>query len=109
MLLQTHLKRALLEVISSGVATSKEDIENFVNCTLLSTQKQLAIQEKEQSQDESTDSEYISGALDFLIEYEFIRLQNNEETQEQHYVATRLGSACLGKEKIRILLCIIFS
>ncbi|XP_065358466.1 DNA polymerase theta [Calliphora vicina] len=91
----THLKRALLEVISSGVATSKEDIENFVNCTLLSAQKKLSIQEKEQSQHESTDSDFISGALDFLIEYEFIRLQNNEETQEQHYVATRLGSACL--------------
>ncbi|XP_037810645.1 DNA polymerase theta isoform X2 [Lucilia sericata] len=91
----THLKRALLEVISSGVATSKEDIDNFVNCTLLSAQKQLATQEKEQSQDECSDSEYIGGALDFLIEYEFIRLQKNEETQEEHYVATRLGHACL--------------
>ncbi|KAI8130699.1 DNA polymerase theta [Lucilia cuprina] len=91
----THLKRALLEVISSGVATSKEDIDNFVNCTLLSAQKQLENQEKEQSQDECTDSEYIGGALDFLIEYEFIRLQKNEETQEEHYVATRLGQACL--------------
>lgn len=79
------------------MATSKEDIDNFVNCTLLSAQKQLATQEKEKSHDESNDDAYIGGALDFLIEYEFIRLQKNEETQEEHYVATRLGQACLGK------------
>ncbi|TMW41572.1 hypothetical protein DOY81_013349, partial [Sarcophaga bullata] len=91
----THLKRALLEVISSGVATSKEDIDSFVNCTLLSAQKQLETQDKEQNQDKTFDQEYIGNALDFLIEYEFIRLQNNEETQEQYYVATRLGQACL--------------
>uniref|UniRef100_A0A1I8MWU8 DNA polymerase theta n=1 Tax=Musca domestica TaxID=7370 RepID=A0A1I8MWU8_MUSDO len=90
----THLKRALLEVISSGVATTKEDIYNFVKCTLLSTQKQLANEQSEDSK-ESLQDEFISGALDFLVEYEFVRLQNNEETNEQCYVATRLGMACL--------------
>ncbi|KAM7364011.1 DNA polymerase theta isoform 2-T3 [Cochliomyia hominivorax] len=91
----THLKRALLEVISSGVATSKEDIDNFVNCTLLSAQKQLINQEEEESHNKSSDGENIGSALDFLIEYEFIRLQKNDETQVQYYVATRLGQACL--------------
>ncbi|XP_061390041.1 DNA polymerase theta [Musca vetustissima] len=90
----THLKRALLEVISSGVATTKEDLDNFVKCTLLSAQKQLANDQKEGT-DRDLQDECISEALDFLIEYEFVRLQNNEETNEQCYVATRLGMACL--------------
>lgn len=93
--MQTHLKRALLEVISSGVATTKEDLDNFVKCTLLSAQKHLANNQKDATDDEMED-EYIGGALEFLVEYEFVRLQNDEETNEQHYVATRLGMACLG-------------
>ncbi|GBP01613.1 DNA polymerase theta, partial [Eumeta japonica] len=90
---KTHLKRALLEVISSGVATSKEDINNFVNCTLLCVQNQLMAEEN--NQQEIAADEYIGGALNFLIEYEFVRLQNDENTQEQYYVATQLGNACL--------------
>lgn len=70
---------------------------------MLSAQKQLETQDKELNQVEVLDQEYIGTALDFLIEYEFIRLQNNEETQEQHYVATRLGQACLGKFYLNIL------
>uniref|UniRef100_A0A1A9W5U6 DNA polymerase theta n=1 Tax=Glossina brevipalpis TaxID=37001 RepID=A0A1A9W5U6_9MUSC len=93
----THLKRALLEVISSGVATSKMDIDNFVKCTLLSVEKELHYQEKENDNDyRSNGREYINDALKFLEEYEFIRLsQKSEETQEEFYVATRLGMACL--------------
>ncbi|XP_011187693.2 DNA polymerase theta isoform X1 [Zeugodacus cucurbitae] len=89
----THLKRALLEVISSGVAITKDDIESFVNCTLLSAEKQLS----EQGKDKSTDDEahFIKDALDFLIEYEFVRLQVDNETNRESYVATRLGQACL--------------
>lgn len=94
--LQTHLKRALLEVISSGVATTKEDLDNFVKCTLLSAQKHLANNQKDGTTDDEMEDEYIGGALEFLVEYEFVRLQNDEETNEQHYVATRLGMACLG-------------
>ncbi|XP_017084683.2 LOW QUALITY PROTEIN: DNA polymerase theta [Drosophila eugracilis] len=89
----THLKRALLEVISSGVASTKQDIDCFVNCTLLSAQK--ALEEKEQPPEEDSDSHYINDALDFLVEYEFVRLQTNEEMDTTAYVATRLGAACL--------------
>lgn len=70
---------------------------------MLSAQKQLETQDKELNQVETLDQEYIGTALDFLIEYEFIRLQNNDETQEQYYVATRLGQACLGKFYLNIL------
>ncbi|EDW42404.1 DNA polymerase theta [Drosophila sechellia] len=89
----THLKRALLEVISSGVANTKEDIDFFVNCTLLSAEK--AFHAKEKPPDEEPDANYINDALDFLVEYEFVRLQRNEEKETAVYVATRLGAACL--------------
>uniref|UniRef100_A0A0K8V363 DNA polymerase theta n=2 Tax=Bactrocera latifrons TaxID=174628 RepID=A0A0K8V363_BACLA len=89
----THLKRALLEVISSGVAITKEDIESFVNCTLLSAEKQLSEQGKDKSKDD--EEHFITDALDFLIEYEFVRLQVDSETNRESYVATRLGQACL--------------
>lgn len=94
--LQTHLKRALLEVISSGVASSREDIDRFVNCTLLSAQN--SVQQADEEKDKETheeDSTFVCDALDFLVEYEFIRLQMDEESDTQKYVATRLGAACL--------------
>ncbi|EDV94624.1 DNA polymerase theta [Drosophila grimshawi] len=94
----THLKRALLEVISSGVASSKKDVDSFFNCTLLSVQKTLNPQVEKETEDEDKDEDeahYITDALDFLVEYEFIRLQTDEETDTEHYVATRLGAACL--------------
>ncbi|XP_017037902.1 DNA polymerase theta isoform X1 [Drosophila kikkawai] len=88
----THLKRALLEVISSGVASSRQDIDSFVNCTLLSAQKALGAAS---AKEEDSEGNYISDALDFLVEYEFIRLQTDEEADTSSYVATRLGAACL--------------
>lgn len=92
--LQTHLKRALLEVISSGVASTKRDIDSFFSCTLLSAQRQCSASVKEEAQEEE-ETQDISDALDFLLEYEFIRLQSDDETDMQNYVATRLGAACL--------------
>nr|XP_036224574.1 DNA polymerase theta isoform X3 [Bactrocera oleae] len=89
----THLKRALLEVISSGVAITKDDIKCFVNCTLLSAEKQLSEQGKDKSKDD--EEHFITDALDFLIEYEFVRLQVDSATNRESYVATRLGQACL--------------
>ncbi|EDW83667.2 uncharacterized protein Dwil_GK13557 [Drosophila willistoni] len=96
----THLKRALLEVISSGVASTKENINDFVNCTLLSAQKKLATpptttEKDEEEGDGEKWTDYISDALDFLMEYEFVRLQTDEEAETSNYVATRLGAACL--------------
>ncbi|KAH8258272.1 hypothetical protein KR038_009069 [Drosophila bunnanda] len=93
----THLKRALLEVISSGVASTRQDIDSFVNCTLLSAQKALGAPspDAEPPPEEDSEGNYISDALDFLVEYEFIRLQTDDETESSTYVATRLGAACL--------------
>ncbi|XP_055853276.1 DNA polymerase theta [Episyrphus balteatus] len=90
----THLKRALLEVISSGVATQKSDIENFVSCTLLNTQKEIS-EKNAENDDVNTNRSFIFDSIDFLIEFEFIRLQHDEEKNVDSYVATRLGMACL--------------
>lgn len=76
------------------MATTRQDIDRFVNCTLLSAQKAMKNAENPVA-DEESDSNYINDALEFLIEYEFVRLQTDEETETSAYVATRLGAACL--------------
>lgn len=81
---QSHLKRALLEVISSNVVRTQDDVDKFVRCTLLNAQSN--IEHKHSS---------IKESLDFLKEYEFIRVQTDEESSEIYYTATRLGNACL--------------
>lgn len=99
------MKRALLEVISAGVANTKEELDKFLNCTLLYAQKQYNHNNKE-TNIENDETDLDANALDFLIEYEFIRLHKNVEggnkegedeveVKEERYVATRLGMACL--------------
>ncbi|XP_022909191.2 DNA polymerase theta [Onthophagus taurus] len=70
------LKRAILEVIASGVANTFEDVNLFTSCTLLN------------------DLNLIDEAIEFLKRNEFIRLQTVEENKLK-YVATHLGKACL--------------
>ncbi|CAG9838530.1 unnamed protein product [Diabrotica balteata] len=78
------LKRAILEVIASGVASTPEDIQLFTESTLLAVE------------DEGTQelSNPIDEAVDFLQRNEFVRLQQ-EEDGGQRYVASSLGKACL--------------
>uniref|UniRef100_A0A6P7GLT1 DNA polymerase theta n=1 Tax=Diabrotica virgifera virgifera TaxID=50390 RepID=A0A6P7GLT1_DIAVI len=78
------LKRAILEVIASGVASTPEDIQLFTESTLLAVE------------DEGTQelSNPIDQAVEFLQMNEFIRLQQ-EEDGRQKYAASSLGKACL--------------
>ncbi|CAH1967457.1 unnamed protein product [Acanthoscelides obtectus] len=78
------LKRAVLEVIASGVASSPEDIELFARCTLLSVMNES---------DEDLENP-VEEAVTFLRENEFIRLQKVEDGTEK-FAATSLGKACL--------------
>jgi replicative superfamily II helicase len=71
------LKRAILEIVASGVASSPRDVELFTKCTLL-------------AQSDNFDSP-IKEALEFLVTNEFLRLQDGTG----QYVATSLGRACL--------------
>lgn len=76
------LKRAILEVIASGVATSPEDIDLFTKCTLLAV-------ENKKCGDNLLDP--INDAVLFLKENEFIRLQKIEDGTEK-YISTSLGN-----------------
>ncbi|KAJ8948378.1 hypothetical protein NQ314_008417 [Rhamnusium bicolor] len=78
------LKRAILEVIASGVASSPNDVNLFTKCTLLAVTDEC-------TQDLNNP---IEEAVNFLKNNEFIRLQIQEDGTER-YVATSLGKACL--------------
>lgn len=100
------------------MATTKTELEEFCNCTLLSSEKQIKFQYKalnahlltataignmrSQEGDEAHDVDPIETCMKFLLNYEFIRLQMNETTNEINFIATRLGNACLGKCQQRI-------
>ena len=73
--LASSMKRAILEVIVSGAATSVLDVERYAACTLLAAQLPAQVS--------------ISDCVQFLLESQFIK------QQESQYVATRLGLACL--------------
>ncbi|XP_060523529.1 DNA polymerase theta isoform X2 [Cylas formicarius] len=79
------LKRALLEVIASGVASTPGDVQLFTQCTLLAVTE---VQDKKQL------GNPIHESINFLMTNEFIRLQKSIDGQEK-YIATSLGKACL--------------
>ncbi|XP_050096845.1 DNA polymerase theta [Anopheles aquasalis] len=107
----THLKRAVLEIIASGTATTAPLLEDFVNATLYScdrsyrfsvgeqllatvtTTKQMSKDTKNVSVQAATGDDPVANCLAFLLEYEFIRLQETEERTV--LTASRLGHACL--------------
>lgn len=79
------LKRAILEVIASGVASSPDDIDLFTKSTLLAVEGEIC---------DNDLSNPITDAVLFLKEYEFIRLQKQDDGTEE-YVATSLGKVHL--------------
>uniref|UniRef100_A0A182FG04 DNA polymerase theta n=1 Tax=Anopheles albimanus TaxID=7167 RepID=A0A182FG04_ANOAL len=109
----THLKRAVLEIIASGTATTAPLLEEFVNATLYScdrsyrftvseqllatvtTTKTTTVKDtnRETANAAPNDDDPVAGCLAFLLEYEFIRLQEVDERTV--LAATRLGHACL--------------
>ncbi|XP_057670465.1 DNA polymerase theta isoform X1 [Diorhabda carinulata] len=78
------LKRAILEVIASGVATTPEDVKIFTESTLLAVEDDCLHELNNP----------IEEAVMFLQMNEFIRLQEKEDGS-QLYVSTSLGKACL--------------
>ena len=102
-----HLKRALLEIIASGVVSTKVELESFVNSTLFCQQRkiltnyfeeEIEIKQKSGPKDINapgpTSSDPIKDTMDFLLDYEFIRLHHDDEGNIK-FVPTRLGMACL--------------
>lgn len=107
------MKRAILEIIASDVATTRCELEDFVKCTMYYYEHkfeikyfdQILLEYKQRMQsktkptpdtdNDDQDLDFVGNCMRFLGRYEFIRLQYNEELQEIKYVSTRLGYACL--------------
>ncbi|XP_072765090.1 DNA polymerase theta isoform X2 [Anoplolepis gracilipes] len=77
----TLLIRALLEAVASEVLYTVEDLQLYINCTLLSFNKESDIQT------------FSNEAMKFLLDNEFLLLQTTE--RESRWIATPLGKACL--------------
>ncbi|XP_032671376.1 DNA polymerase theta isoform X2 [Odontomachus brunneus] len=77
----TLLIRALLEAVASEVLYTSEDLDLYINCTLLSLSEQSNVQT------------FSSNAIKFLLDNEFLLLQTTEK--ESRWIATSLGKACL--------------
>lgn len=60
-------KRAILEIIASGVAATPDDVQLFQNCTLATMQNSL----------QSLEADPIKHVVEFLEKFNFIRLQKN--------------------------------
>lgn len=87
------MKRAILEVIASGVVRSPSEVNDYAKCTLLSHIIEMDFIESVNS---DTKNEAILKCLDFLEKNDFIRLQAYESKDKSpEYMATQLGSACL--------------
>lgn len=98
-----NLKRAILEIIASGVATTVNDVEHFIQCTLLWTENKDFFKRCTNTVEKMSGNitevvvaiDPITKCLKFLLEYEFIRLQFDDKIGEEIYIPTMLGNACL--------------
>ncbi|XP_041773751.1 DNA polymerase theta [Anopheles merus] len=119
-----HLKRAILEIIASGSATTTQELETFVNATLYSCERDYRFEVNDQllrpkassskklptgeKEDENEETDPIVSCISFLLEYEFIRCLQQDIVEEDGSTtatpkstkrtvlsATRLGQACL--------------
>ena len=70
------MKRALLEVIASGVVTRPQDVERYAACTFFASVP---------TQQEADDTDaVIERTVQFLVENEFVRLQRCENKDDEN-------------------------
>ncbi|CAG0883209.1 unnamed protein product [Darwinula stevensoni] len=91
--LTSSLKRAILEVIVSGAATTPADVQRYASCTLL-------VAQLTKNYSSSSKAPPIASCIQFLEDNEFIRFQElrgteNGQLSASRYVATPLGQAVL--------------
>jgi DNA polymerase theta len=75
------MKRAMLEVIATGSASTEEDLKLYASCTLLALLNDVP-------------DEAIQACVAWLVSNEFIRRQTVDESKER-LTPTQLGLACL--------------
>ncbi|KAG5680137.1 hypothetical protein PVAND_009662 [Polypedilum vanderplanki] len=112
-----HFKRALLEIIAANMANTKEELELFINQTLYCQEHQIDFTYFESTTSEELKAfvehktqksvndlntrnsidkdDPIKNSMKFLLEYDFIRLHTDDDTNELKFVPTRFGIACL--------------
>lgn len=112
-----HLKRALLEIIASNMANTRSELENYINQTFYCQGNKISfdyftkntdadlkafVDNKSQKKigdlvasgkNKNDENDPIKDSMNFLLEYDFVRLHNSDE--EIKFVPTRLGLACL--------------
>lgn len=92
-----------MEINACGIATTKSDLETFCQCTLLALEQQYNCEILERdlerngasSQDEDGITDPLGKSMRHLLRKEFIQIQMNDSTNENNFVATRLGRAVL--------------
>lgn len=111
-----HLKRALLEIISSNMANTRSELEDYINQTFYCQGNKISFDYFSKNTDEdlkafvnnksqkkvndlvgngkqNDETDPVKDSMNFLLEYDFIRLHHSDE--EIKFVPTRLGIACL--------------
>ncbi|KAK2169547.1 hypothetical protein LSH36_9g16021 [Paralvinella palmiformis] len=97
--LSSSMKRAILEVIVSGVASTPQQVENYAKCTLLAASMEMVWAIDINNEDPiSRRTGVIEKCIDFLTDSELISLRkclNDDGVMAEQYTATNLGSAVL--------------
>ena len=68
------IKRALLEIIATGVASTRADVERYASCTYLNT----CLSAKRSCEPDAA----IQNTIKYLVDHEFIRVKSNGKDGE---------------------------
>ncbi|XP_062427659.1 DNA polymerase theta [Rhea pennata] len=91
----SSMKRAILEIIVGGVASTPDDVQTYAACTLLASSLKDSKWGNEKDRDK-TQTGAIEACVEWLLENEFIQvLDSGNEEKAKVYRPTHLGSATL--------------
>ncbi|XP_064375835.1 DNA polymerase theta isoform X3 [Dromaius novaehollandiae] len=91
----SSMKRAILEIIVGGVASTPDDVQTYASCTLLASSLKDSKWGNEKDQDEVRTGA-IEACVAWLLENEFVQvLDSGNEVKVKVYHPTHLGSATL--------------
>ncbi|XP_048797373.1 DNA polymerase theta [Lagopus muta] len=90
----SSMKRAILEIIVSGVASTPDDVQTYASCTLLASSLKENKQENEKEQDKVQKGP-IEACIAWLLENEFIQILECNDKKAKIFHPTHLGSATL--------------
>ncbi|XP_068038024.1 DNA polymerase theta isoform X4 [Anomalospiza imberbis] len=91
----SSMKRAILEIIVGGVASTPENVQTYASCTLLASSLKESKWENGKKQD-NTQAGPIEACVAWLLENEFIQVvDSGDDVKAKVYHPTHLGSATL--------------